>query len=875
MVDEIVTRQELIDAKRDARDLGKAVNEKVIVSPRYGDDFKSLPMIAGEFQDAINTIVIDGGVPALAVSDASGKNQQELNNSMRIEIEKLRKGGQFLELKQFDPDGSGSGVKATQAYIDKANAWYALTGVDEPRFKFGFDSQDFVAAQWALDTAGYNGQTLILNNADYVLTKCLIVKFNNVTVIGTGKLSSKFSQKAAAGWLAEFSDDSQFLVGGKVYGVTNYGTGKNWAATKVFKADNFKIQGVGIVGDMTGFSTGGWYMAGGGSNAPALQTTQLYQSGIQVQGELARFSKNIEITDCYFSGHAECAVEPSYVDNLVVDRCYATENGWQFFGTDHAIKNVWITNNIGIEPAVGSSESAFIDLEEGQGADFENIVISGNIHIATISGFVKIHPRMTNGFARGTNVRNVVISDNISISGGAPTLGFYGHYWTGSQDISKEWGNVDGLTITGNVIRGYKNNVFRVGASDGGTGFALNTVIDGNYIEGFVGACGQNTCVFDLPQTVKNCTISNNVVRMRSSTSRQYFSRIGWQNPASPNLPCENIRIIGNDVRIFCAGIIDVAFAKHIYISGNKFDATGSFHPQFGGFLGLVSAESKEHIYVTDNWIKVNERGMFLSSNTIVNNLTISGNYIDATNLKYHSGVSKGFFNLFTLNDSITNVTISNNEIISGETLPFNIGLGASITDPLRKVRNVKITGNKLTHSCAETVFDIAQAVNLDISDNKVTNLVGGSGITSAAYAAVAHLHLEGVITVKDNTFIGLGSGANRTGIKLTFKTVNPLNSAIVSGNVLQAASGSYMTTPILVDGAARSAMVIGNTILGMENLGTRGAISVEGVTATPKIEALVATNLISGGAATVAYVTNANVNVTLANNHIGTTYTY
>lgn len=80
MVDEIVTRQELIDAKRDAQDLGKAVNEKVIVSPRYGEDFKSLPMIAEEFQDAINTIVVNDGVPALAVSDASGKTQQEINN---------------------------------------------------------------------------------------------------------------------------------------------------------------------------------------------------------------------------------------------------------------------------------------------------------------------------------------------------------------------------------------------------------------------------------------------------------------------------------------------------------------------------------------------------------------------------------------------------------------------------------------------------------------------------------------------------------------------------------------------------------------------------------------------------------------------------
>lgn len=46
----ILTDQELINAKRDIDDIGKAINEKVIVSPRYGDDFKSLPMISAEFQ---------------------------------------------------------------------------------------------------------------------------------------------------------------------------------------------------------------------------------------------------------------------------------------------------------------------------------------------------------------------------------------------------------------------------------------------------------------------------------------------------------------------------------------------------------------------------------------------------------------------------------------------------------------------------------------------------------------------------------------------------------------------------------------------------------------------------------------------------------
>lgn len=45
-----ISTQDLIDVKRDIDDIGKAVNEKVIVSPRYGEDFKSIPMISAEFQ---------------------------------------------------------------------------------------------------------------------------------------------------------------------------------------------------------------------------------------------------------------------------------------------------------------------------------------------------------------------------------------------------------------------------------------------------------------------------------------------------------------------------------------------------------------------------------------------------------------------------------------------------------------------------------------------------------------------------------------------------------------------------------------------------------------------------------------------------------
>ncbi len=94
-----ISTQDIIDAKRDIDDIGRAVNEKVIVSPRYGEDFKSLPMIAADGQEsiagfestaqstingwesAIALITQEGGVPALAVSDLSGKTQQQINNN--------------------------------------------------------------------------------------------------------------------------------------------------------------------------------------------------------------------------------------------------------------------------------------------------------------------------------------------------------------------------------------------------------------------------------------------------------------------------------------------------------------------------------------------------------------------------------------------------------------------------------------------------------------------------------------------------------------------------------------------------------------------------------------------------------------------------
>lgn len=85
-----ISTQDLIDVKRDIDDIGKAVNEKVIVSPRYGEDFKSLPMIVEEFQDAINTIVVNDGVPALVVVDGD-ENQHDINKTTVRVVDSIHK----------------------------------------------------------------------------------------------------------------------------------------------------------------------------------------------------------------------------------------------------------------------------------------------------------------------------------------------------------------------------------------------------------------------------------------------------------------------------------------------------------------------------------------------------------------------------------------------------------------------------------------------------------------------------------------------------------------------------------------------------------------------------------------------------------------
>lgn len=141
-----ISTQDILSAKRDIEDIGKAVNEKVIVSPRYGEDFKSLPMIAAEAQDAISEwesaialITQEGGVPALAVSDASGKTQQEVNDltgaPYRVKVGGYNIGERVI-LESGDIVKSTVSGNTVDPNVDMTG-WVLVNSPDQIPYKFG------------------------------------------------------------------------------------------------------------------------------------------------------------------------------------------------------------------------------------------------------------------------------------------------------------------------------------------------------------------------------------------------------------------------------------------------------------------------------------------------------------------------------------------------------------------------------------------------------------------------------------------------------------------------------------------------------------------------------------------------------------------
>lgn len=161
----MVTRQELINTKRDARDLGKAANEKVIVSPRYGEDFKSIPLIVMEGEAKINQAAQT--ITSATASIVSQKNQasevisQAESDVATAAADVHQRGNQeIINLQNAIDIAAAAGAGK--------NGWTAQLIVDASG-KNQQEINDYNGAEWRNKVAGYKlNSRVMLDNGSIV-----------------------------------------------------------------------------------------------------------------------------------------------------------------------------------------------------------------------------------------------------------------------------------------------------------------------------------------------------------------------------------------------------------------------------------------------------------------------------------------------------------------------------------------------------------------------------------------------------------------------------------------------------------------------------------------------------------------------------------
>lgn len=149
MADQPVTREKLINADIDVDNLGKAVNEEAIVSPRYGTPYKSLPMIAREYDEnsgtkGFNTLAefeaVKATIPAHSVVNIGEAGPNQGQNFWN---------GTTLTKSAYDPLTQGKNY--TDSFFTKYDAASLLTvkntviiNTGEAVSSASFDSSDFI-----------------------------------------------------------------------------------------------------------------------------------------------------------------------------------------------------------------------------------------------------------------------------------------------------------------------------------------------------------------------------------------------------------------------------------------------------------------------------------------------------------------------------------------------------------------------------------------------------------------------------------------------------------------------------------------------------------------------------------------------------------
>lgn len=172
---EMVTRQELEAAKVDVKHAGEAVNSKKVITPRYGDAFKSIPLLSAELQQILNNKDLEAsqklqalqnvieialaagagaaGWTASLVVDASGKNQQEINDSIAVKFLSAKEIGLTKWVSEKKPpytsqdyaDAYNNGLNLVAAMKSANDAGYSKVVLERGKYPFCYSNLNGVA----------------------------------------------------------------------------------------------------------------------------------------------------------------------------------------------------------------------------------------------------------------------------------------------------------------------------------------------------------------------------------------------------------------------------------------------------------------------------------------------------------------------------------------------------------------------------------------------------------------------------------------------------------------------------------------------------------------------------------------------------------
>jgi len=258
MVDMVVSKSELIDAQKDAQALDDVVNgpAEVQVQTRLGRyvwtlatlEQRSLLKIA-QWQDAISMVTAGSGTPALAISDASGKNQQQINDELRYDSGIYTWSGrtqrdhnkEFVSDKDYGAIGDGLYHPLSEKYSTLALAKFAYQNIQD-KITSLTQSIDWAAAQSAIQ----NNKQVWIHGGYRIITNTIEIPVGS-GFIGVEKPSSNTEGVFLSGAAFLFygvgaKANIAPTLGDEVYQTANPSAGAAYLADSGTHGDTYKLQ---------------------------------------------------------------------------------------------------------------------------------------------------------------------------------------------------------------------------------------------------------------------------------------------------------------------------------------------------------------------------------------------------------------------------------------------------------------------------------------------------------------------------------------------------------------------------------------------------------------------------------------------------------